>query len=295
MLGKFMFETVTGLERRACGLSVSGADVEGGRIRYNHSLTGSKPIAVLLHGFGADRGNWNRMARMLRRTHRVVVPDLPGFGDSSKDAEVSYAVEEQVERLHAFLESVLGGASFSLAGNSMGGYIAGAYAAAHPASVESVWLFAPLGVQRAAPSPMFEAVARGERAVVLATSRSEYDDLLDAVFVRRPFVPKFLVDGLAARALEDTELHGSIFHQIHRIEGGHVTFSQPLEEVLVGYPGRVLVVWGDGDVILNPDGARVLAEVLPEATVEVWEGIGHLPMMEDPSRAACVVQEFEGV
>ena len=86
---------------------------------------------VLLHGFGGDKSAWVRVSRYLTPHFRMVAPDIPGFGESSQDPSAHYGIVEQVERIDAFVHS-LGLGTVHLGGNSMGGAIAGVYAARHP-------------------------------------------------------------------------------------------------------------------------------------------------------------------
>ena len=278
-----------GIERAAARLTSKRIELREGPVFYLEG--GEGPVVVLLHGFGANKDNWNRLARHLVKSHRVIVPDLPGFGESFKRPELRYDIDAQVQRLHE-LVAALGLETFALGGNSMGGYIAGVYGATYPERATELWLLDPLGVQRAPASPMFSAVIAGERAVVLAGSQREYGELLDAVFVSRPFVPGFVLDVLAQHAVADFQLHSEIFGQMHPLRDGEITFERPLEEELSDYSGRVLVIWGDGDAILHPGGADVLREVLPDADVQIFEGVGHLPMMEAPRRTARAIKAF---
>ena len=92
---------------------------------------GSGPPVVLLHGFGSNKDLWNAVAARLTPAYRVIVPDLPGFGESTKRESANYDVQTQVKRLHEFLNN-LGIEQKHIAGNSMGGMISVAYAATYP-------------------------------------------------------------------------------------------------------------------------------------------------------------------
>lgn len=279
-----------GIERAAARLTSKRIELKEGPVFYLDG--GEGPVVVLLHGFGANKDNWNRLARHLVKSHRVIVPDLPGFGESFKRPELTYGIDDQVRRLHE-LVAALGLETFALGGNSMGGYIAGVYGAMYPERAAELWLLDPLGVQRAPASPMFQAVIAGARAVVLAGSQEQYRELLDAVFMKQPFAPKFVLEVLAQQAIADFSLHSEIFSQIHRFGDGAVTFERPLEDALSDYKGRVLVIWGSGDAILHPGGAEVLREALSDdVDVQILDGVGHLPMMEAPRRTAKAILAF---
>ncbi len=130
------------LEQRRAGLEEATARIPGFEMPYLHGGAG-EPL-LLVHGFGADKNNFTRVARLLTPHYRVVIPDLPGFGEASKPADASYAIADQVERLRQFAQG-LGLKRVHLGGSSMGGFIATLWAAKYPHEVASLWLLAPGG------------------------------------------------------------------------------------------------------------------------------------------------------
>jgi len=109
-------------ERGLAGLARREAILPDGlRIVYLEGGRGA-PL-VLLHGFGANKDNFTRVARYLTPHYRLIVPDLVGFGESSHPPKADYAPRAQAERLRTFLRG-LGVAKLHLGGNSMGGHIA---------------------------------------------------------------------------------------------------------------------------------------------------------------------------
>ena len=106
---------------------------------------GTGPTLLLLHGFGATKDNFTRVAALLTGTYRVVVPDHLGFGESDKPEHADYSPVAQARRLRAFVQA-LGLGAVDLGGNSMGGHIAMTYAALYPDAVRSLWLIDAGGV-----------------------------------------------------------------------------------------------------------------------------------------------------
>ena len=153
-----VFKVLRNVERGSAGLEQRGLDV--GTIHMKYLEGGQGDVLVLLHGFGGDKDNWTRVAKYLTPHFSVVMPDLPGFGDSTKDLDAQYTILAQVDRLHAFLTE-LGINKFHLGGNSMGGYIAGFYAAKFPREIQTLWLLAPGGVISAQPSEFHLLLSKG--------------------------------------------------------------------------------------------------------------------------------------
>src|SRR4029453_8766589 len=102
---------------------------------------GDGPPVVLLHGLGATNSSMLPTLADLSDDHRVLAPDLPGFGESSKPFR-AYHPGYYAAWLHEFLD-VAGVERAVLVGNSMGGRVAIEMALRHPARVERLVLFAP--------------------------------------------------------------------------------------------------------------------------------------------------------
>ena len=131
------------LERRSAGLSRGSIVVGDHTVVY---LAGGEGETLLLvHGFGANKDNWNRLAKYLTPSFHVVAVDLPGFGESTKREDASYTIAAQAERLDDIAKA-LSLESFHVAGNSMGGNIAGRYAVRFPDKVLTLGLFNTAGV-----------------------------------------------------------------------------------------------------------------------------------------------------
>jgi pimeloyl-ACP methyl ester carboxylesterase len=99
---------------------------------------------VLLHGLAASALVWGANFEVLGRAHRVIVPDLYGFGDSMTDAATGFGPDDHVEQVMACL-TALGADDEPMlaAGHSMGALIALRLAANHPDRVRAVVGFAP--------------------------------------------------------------------------------------------------------------------------------------------------------
>lgn len=245
---------------------------------------GSGPPLVLLHGMGADKDNFLLVARLLRRHYRVLIPDLPGFGESDKPDGARYGVEDQILRLRMFAAK-LGLSRFHIGGNSMGGLIAGAYAVAHPKQIESVWLLAPAGVRTAEASELMRAVESGHALPIFAQNIEEVRRLMAFVTHRPRYLPRFFLAYLAAQQRRNYALNQRIVSEL--VVG-------PFLDDLIAEPPQTpaLIVWGDQDRALHVSGAEVLRQRMPRSRVVIMQGVGHVPMIETPARAVRDYLEF---
>ena len=87
------------------------------------------PTIVMIHGFTGSKENWYPVARELHGRYRIVIPDLPGWGESERKPDADYGFVAQAERVAAFIRAVSPGKPVVLLGHSMGGGIAALVAA----------------------------------------------------------------------------------------------------------------------------------------------------------------------
>lgn len=274
--------TLIGAARLAVGVSRKEVKVEGFRLVYLEGGQGA-PL-ILLHGLGADKDNFLLVARSLGKRFRLIVLDLPGFGESDKPPDQSYAISEQVRRLHAFSRA-LGIERFHLGGNSMGGFIAAAYAAEHPEDVETLWLLAPAGVRAAKPSELLQAVVEDKEAQILAKTPKELRAAVSFVMHRPVYVPRFLAIYQAEQSSRNHALHRKIIRQV--LKGA---WLDELLDQRVRVP--TLILWGARDRAVHVSGAEVLRGLLRNSRVVVLENVGHMPMLEAPRRSVDAYTRF---
>jgi triacylglycerol lipase len=272
-----------GLERWRAGLQLKRQTIVGG-IEMPYLEGGRGEPLLLVHGFGGDKDNFTRLAGALTRHYRVIVPDLPGFGEATRDPALRHAVPDQVRRLQEFV-TALQLPPLHLGGNSMGGFIAAEYAATHPQQVKSLWLLDAAGTTAAHGSPMLQHyLATGETPLLLRHPK-DIGALLQAIAVKPPLLPLSVKTVLAQRAVADHALHAQILQQL-------VHDSPTLEDRLPAIAAPTLVVWGSEDRILHSDGAAALQARLPRCRVRLMHGIGHVPMMEAPAATAADYLRF---
>ena len=264
-----------GLERLSAGFKRHSVQVDDHRIAYSEGGKG-EPV-VLVHGFGASSDNWNRMAGRLTKKYRVIAPDMPGWGQSTRIDSVSYAYPQQVERLHGFVKQ-LGLERFHLVGHSMGGFISSAYAARYPEEVITLGLIAPHGMVEPEPSELARSVAQGDNWLV-ARNVPEFDRLLDKVFAKRPYLPKSVFKLFAEYAVRGSAKSARIFAEMQ-------TNDPPLAERLPHIEAAALIVWGDQDRVLHVSSAELFRQGIRNSEVMLIRGSGHMPLVENARQCA---------
>src|SRR6266404_4850072 len=199
------------LDRSAAGLRLREIQVDDHKIKYAEGGRGE--TVLLLHGFGAESGNWNRMAKFLTKKYRVIVPCLPGWGRSTRLTNASYAYPEQVERLHRFVQEMKL-TRFHLAGHSMGGGIAARYATRYPEEVVTLGLIAAHGLIEPNACALRRALERGDGNWLLVKSPEDFETLMTHLFVKRPYAPRVVVKYLEQDAVRKCGQNRKIFDDL---------------------------------------------------------------------------------
>jgi pimeloyl-ACP methyl ester carboxylesterase len=262
-------------ERRLAGLERKEATLANG-LRYIYLEGGRGAPLLLLHGFGANKDNFTRVARYLTPHYRVIVPDHVGFGESSKPPQGDYAPRAQAERLHAFMRA-LGVAKFHLGDNSMDGHIALTYAAAYPKDVESLWLLNAAGVWSAPPSELRKTIGETGANPMIVRNEEEFARLVSLVTAKPLMIPRPILDVVAQERIRNHDLEQRIFRQLA---------ADSVEERIRGLAVPSLIVWGQQDRVLHPGTAGILQMLLIKSQVVMMQGVGHLPMLEQPEKCA---------
>lgn len=262
-------------ERGAAGLERKEIGIPGFNVVYLEGGQG-KPL-LLIHGFNGDKDNWTRVSKHLTPHYRVIAVDLPCWGESPRPTADECDIAHQLVYVNQIADA-LKLEHFDLGGNSMGGWIAAAYAAAHPERVDSLWLLAPAGVASAQLSDLGNIVKSGGRIPLIARNDQEMKELLDFVCVHPPYVPHALLQVMAQRQAEHYELEQKIFAGLVK--------EAPLEAQVKGLQTPTFIVWGDHDRALHYSGAEILHRLIPNSQVLIMPDMGHVPMLEAPSKTA---------
>ncbi|WP_417538758.1 alpha/beta fold hydrolase [Marinobacter sp.] len=280
-----IYETAIGFERASAGLEADNVTVGDLEIAYlRNAEANNGDTIVLVHGFGANKDNWTRIARELTDSFNVYAIDLPGHGESSKPLDLGYRFEEQVAHLAGILEA-LGINEMHMMGNSMGGGITALYTATHPEQIKSAVLFDPAGILDY-ENEMVGMVLAGDNPLIPGKP-GDFDRLMDFALEKRPFVPWPILGVMEEKAIANQEVNQVIFAAIKEV-GFTPDFRNAIERI----ESPVLIVWGKEDRILDYRNGAVFQKAIPGSQLEILEGIGHAPMIEAPEESARLFLEF---
>jgi pimeloyl-ACP methyl ester carboxylesterase len=266
--------------------------IHGQRVCYRRG--GAGPVLLLLHGIGDSSRAWVPAMRLLQRTYTVLAPDLPGHGNSSNPLG-DYSLGSHASSMRDLLH-LLSIERVTVVGQSFGGGVAMQFAYQFPSLCERLVLVDSGGLGREVNWILRLATVPAAEYVM---------PVLFPAFMRRwgDPVARFLGDwGIRnATAAEMWRSYRSLTDPGNRaafvrtaravIDPGGQSVSAVNRLYLVAQM-PTLIVWGDQDKIIPLVHASQAHEAIPNSRLEVMEGVGHNPHMEDPARFAGILEDF---
>lgn len=255
-----------------------------GAVSIAYEVTdGAGPYLVLVHGLGYGSWGWGAFAERLAERRRLVLVDNRGIGGS--DAPPGpYSVAEMAADLMAVLDEI-GADRCDLLGASLGGMIALDAALDHPQRFGRIVLVATTaGIGHGAALPAGTArLLRGEVKATARTARRLVAGALSPSTVARR--PQLVEELLALRAA-----HPQHPDAWRAQATASATFS--IRRPLSTLDNEVLVLAGRDDAVIDPRSSEHLAAELPNARLELLDGLGHLSFFEAPETIARIVEDF---
>ncbi len=276
------------LRRVAPDLQQKSTRVAGQELWYLEGRPqASEQTILLLHGFAGEKEDWAGVAsHLMQAGWRVIAPDLPGFGQNAKDADVPYDVTAQAKRIRAFVKS-LGLKQLHIGGCSMGGSIAAACAYAMSEETQSLTLIEPFGVGVPYPSELDELLKQDRNPMVIAVPTA-YDNLLGFLCAEPPELPPALKQYWADQAAENRFFYLKVWKEIRHGERANI-----LDLLLPEVQLRTLVILGAESRVVHGSVADMIRNLMPERVqAVVMEGCGHFPMVERPEETAAHLLGF---
>jgi pimeloyl-ACP methyl ester carboxylesterase len=248
------------------------------------------PVVLLLHGLGHWTDSaWGRVAPRLDPRLRYVAIDLPGFGASEKPAapyDLAYfrgVLDDAV--------AALGLGTFALVGHSLGGFIAAAYAGAHPERVSHLALIAPAGFSRTPRYVLFAfASVVAPWLFTRRPSRRFVQRTLEHSVVDPATLDPAVVEQAYALA-QDPGLRKA-FAGVYWSALGTFVRRPVLHAGFARYHGPVFCAWGAHDRFTSPRTLRDVVRIYPQAQTLLLAHSAHLPMIEEPDTLAAALRTF---
>lgn len=252
------------------GLDRSGLErqwVEAPRGRMIYWAGGVGEPVVLLHGMGNQAGSWAKMAADVAVMSRVILPDLPGHGDSDPVAG-SLTLDDLVDGVAALVDKESPDRPVTLMGNALGGWVALRYAVDHPERVQRLILL-----------NSFVSTAELTAVELVPSTRQEALQLVQAMSPDGAPTPAgFVLDDLV-----DKINRGPSPRVLAGLRSDAAQTDAALSDAaLAALDLPVDILWGVEDQVLPLTAGQRLAQRLPRARLIPLERCGHIPQQQCP-------------
>ncbi|KAH3881231.1 monoacylglycerol lipase abhd6-A-like [Dreissena polymorpha] len=283
------------------GLKLKYVKVDGLTICYGEKgrKREGQPTMVLLHGFSACKFMWAPLVRNLSHDCHVIAVDLPGHGDSdtpSEDEDISH--RNTVKKMNQIL-CQLGVTSepIHLVGMSMGGALAGLYAAEYPGDVHSLTLICP-AMRTPNESPFWEEIHRALEAgvselhlhcsLLFPQSSCQVRTMLDFVQHHSAWVPRQILQGVVDFRRRYYPFYARLFNMLTQPENHHL-----LRDCADRIQAPTQLIWGEQDKVIDASGAAVLKDRLPHCVqVDMIPRCGHSMSTDRPGAMTKAILTF---
>jgi 3-oxoadipate enol-lactonase len=241
--------------------------VNGVMIAYSHHGEGI-PL-VLIHGYPLDHSIWNQVVPQLEGEFELILPDLRGFGISTTTMAAS-SITNMADDLAGLLDH-LELEKAALAGHSMGGYVALAFARKHPQRITGLGL---VSSQALADTP--------ERRQGRYKTAEDVGEKGVGV----------VADGMAPKLSADRGIQEFARGLISRQNpNGVISALRAMAEredatSILGSISPLVLVHGNADELIPVERAREIRDLVPSAKLFELPDVGHLPMMEASAKTA---------
>lgn len=257
---------------------------------------GSGPVLLLIHGMAGTCENWRGVLEPLAHRYTVIAPDLPGHGVSAAGSG-DYSLGNLAAGLRDLLLA-LGHEQATLVGHSLGGGIAMQFSYQFPEMVERLVLVSSGGlgfevspVLRAAALPgadlFIAATASGGQKIGAAVSRG---------LARAGMRPAADVAEVARGygSLAEPDRRKAFLATLRSVVGTKGQRVSAADRFYLAEEVPMLILWGARDPIIPVGHGEDAHRALPGSRLEIFEGVGHMPQIEQPGRFIAVLEDFLG-
>jgi pimeloyl-ACP methyl ester carboxylesterase len=246
-----------------------------GSVQLDYELRGAGSPLLLIHGLTFDRSTWEPIVEQLADRFTCVAVDLPGHGGSDGPQRgidgVALAISHLLDELGVEPPVVIG--------HSMGGAVAGIYAAHHPARGLVMVEQAPHVRPFAAMLHQFEPALRSENF------RAAFEPIRQTIGVE--LLPEPQRTSILAGQRVDQDLILSYWDEALAATPDELQARIDREVKAIALP--VLAVFGH---TIDATTREHLLDRLPSAEIEEWAGLGHMVHLMEPERFASRLAEF---
>ena len=267
--------------------------LHGQELSYTDS--GDGPAVLFIHGILGSQQQWSHLVDEMDDDHRVVVPDLFGHGESAKPTG-DYSLSAHAATMRDLLDH-LEIDRVTLVGHSLGGGIAMQFFYLFPERVERLVLVSSGGLGREVNVALRSATLPGAAQVLSVVASAPVVSQVEALgrlATKAGWRPGADISAIwkGFSSLGDRESRQAFLATTRAVidiggqtisAHGHIDGSLPVP---------ALIVWGSKDHMIPASHALDAQQTVPGCQVEMFEGAGHFPHLDEPDRFARVLRAF---
>jgi abhydrolase domain-containing protein 6 len=287
-------------ELRSGNFKTETVSLNGETYYYLDNHRENLPTLVLLHGFSDRKNSWLPFITPISKDYRLIMLDLLGHGDNAKDFGISHDFVTQAKFVNSITEA-LELPNFHLVGISMGGGVAGQFAAHFPKKTTSLTLISTAGINDyEQPSKMdslmltFNSVEDKKEFMPLLPhkiNRASIAEFKEYLFYQNLFIPTKIFQVYMKNTVDHRDFYVKVLDDLVVTENGR--FEQPLNEVLDKITCPVNIIWGKQDPLLNVSCVDVIEKRLPNPpNIVVIDECGHGTIAEKPEETLKAMTDF---
>lgn len=254
----------------------------------------SRPVILLIHGLAGNSRTWKDVMPALAEDFTVLAPDLLGHGESAKP-EGDYSLGAFASGLRDLL-AVLDLGPVTVIGQSLGGGIAMQLAYQHPELVDRLVLVGSGGLGREVSWILRMLTLPGAEYVMPLLFppfvRERGDGVSRALHERGWRLPHIDEMWRAYSSLSRAENRHAFVRTLRSVIDPRGQVVNASDRLYLAAAIPTMIVWGDQDAIIPIEHAYAAHAAIPGSRLEVFEGCGHFPHVEDPQRLVAAIYDF---
>lgn len=255
----------------------------GQRVLVGEAGAVNASTVLLVHGLGENaHRDWARVIPALTAQFHVVALDLPGFGGSA-GAPQGYSFTGLSATLVEVLDSTAPGRRVHVVGHSLGAAVSLYFAHAHPARVDHLVLVDAAGILHKTVFARHMTSVRTPRVGIVPVDRflKRLDERIDG-FRRSVFSRLDERFDFSRWLAQNPGVRHALLGRYAQVEAALGLVEHDFTSAIRETTAPTTVIWGANDAVAPLRTGKVLAGRLPDARLEVIDGVGHTPMLESP-------------
>jgi pimeloyl-ACP methyl ester carboxylesterase len=263
--------------------------------RVSYRTAGQGPLVVLIHGIAGTSEQWDSVIPLLAEHFTIVAPDLLGHGRSAKPRG-DYSLGAYAVSVRDLLIA-LGHRRATVVGHSLGGGVAMQFAYEYPVFCERLVVVSSGGLGREVHPLLRAATLPGAEFVLPLIASTRFHSvglavgqLLDRLGLRAGSDLAEMARGYAS--LGETGARQAFLHTLRAVIDPTGQRVSAADRLYLSSMMPTLIVWGRQDPLIPAHHGETARRAMPDSQLEIFDGVGHFPQLDDPVRFGRVLRNF---